>query len=152
MRRAWGKDFQPLVASGEGFKMLKGGCFCGRTRYEAGGTPFYLTNCHCSICRRTTGAPFVAWFSVPRSEFKFVKGTPTEFRSTPKGMRRFCAHCGTQLTFEHDDASGQIDVTTCSLDDPEQMPPEDHTRTTSKLKWIRLADGLPEHSEARSDE
>jgi hypothetical protein len=24
--------------------------------------PFNETNCHCSICRRTTGAPFVAWF------------------------------------------------------------------------------------------
>jgi hypothetical protein len=54
--------------------MLKGGCFCGDIRYEAGGKPFYRTNCHCSICRRTTGAPFVAWFSVPRSEFRLVQG------------------------------------------------------------------------------
>ncbi len=43
--------------------MLRGGCFCGNIRYEAVGTPFNETNCHCSICRRTTGAPFVTWFS-----------------------------------------------------------------------------------------
>jgi hypothetical protein len=56
--------------------MLKGGCFCGRIRYEAAGTPFHETNCHCSICRRISGAPFVTWFSVSRSEFRLVCGEP----------------------------------------------------------------------------
>jgi hypothetical protein len=66
-------------------------------------------------------------------------------------MRTFCPRCGTQLTFEHDDAANEIDVTTCSLDDPERLPPEDHTRTSSKLEWLKLAGGLPEHLEARSE-
>src|SRR4030095_17022782 len=65
-------------------QMLKGGCFCGWIRYETEATPFDETNCHCSICRRTTGAPFVAWFSVPRSQFRLVCGEPTRFRSTTK--------------------------------------------------------------------
>ena len=129
--------------------MLNGGCFCGAIRYETAGTPFHQTNCHCSICRRTTGAPFVAWFSVPRSQFRFTRGTPTRFRSTPQGMRSFCPRCGTQLTFEHDDTLDEIDVTTCSLDDPERLPPEDHTHTSSKLGWVKLPDDLPEYREAR---
>ena len=129
--------------------MLKGGCSCGAIRYEASGAPFHLTNCHCSICRRTAGAPFVTWFSVPRSEFRIVQGTASRFRSTPKGTRSFCPHCGTQLTFEHADFAGEIDVTTCSLDDPLLLPPEDHTYASSKLAWVQLADGLPEYREAR---
>ena len=131
--------------------MLKGGCFCGAIRYETAGTPNHRTNCHCSICRRTTGAPFVAWFSVARSGFRLVQGARTRFRSTPKGMRGFCPQCGPQLTFEHDDDPDEIDITTCSLDDPERLPPDDHTRTSSKLKWVQLADGLPEYREARSE-
>jgi hypothetical protein len=55
------------------------------------------------------------------------------------------------LTFKHEDFSDEIDVTTCSLDDPDTLPPKDHTRTSSRLRWIELADGLPEHHEARSD-
>lgn len=129
--------------------MLRGGCFCGAIRYGAGGAPFHETNCHCSICRRTTGAPFVAWFSVPLSDFHFAQGTPTRFRSSANGTRSFCPRCGTQLTFEHDDAD-ELDVTTCSLDDPERLPPTDHTRTSSKLSWIKLSDGLPEHREKRN--
>lgn len=132
--------------------MLKGGCFCGQIRYEAAGTRFHETNCHCSICRRSTGAAFVTWFSVARSRFRLVCGEPTRFRSTAKGTRSFCPQCGTQLTFEHEDFLDEIDVTTCSLDDPETLPPRDHTWTNSKLGWVKLADQLPEHKEIRQEE
>ena len=108
-------------------------------------------NCHCSICRRTTGAPFVTWLSVPRLQFKLVRGEPSRFKSTAKGMRSFCPRCGTQLTFEHEDFVDEIDVTTCSLDDPNELPPRDHTRTSSKLRWLKLADQLPEYQESRRE-
>ena len=124
--------------------MLKGGCYCGRIRYEAAGEPFNESNCHCSICRRTSGAPFVAWFSVPRSQFRLTKGTPARFRSTAKAERTFCADCGTPIAFEHDDFAQEIDVTTCSLDDPNAVPPRDHIWTSSRLRWIHAGDGLPE--------
>jgi hypothetical protein len=127
--------------------MVKGGCYCGLVRYEAADEPFHETNCHCSICRRTTGAPFVAWFSVRRPAFRFVTGTPTEFGSTAKGKRKFCPRCGTQLTFEHEDFPDEIDVNICSLDDPNGTPPKSHLYTSSKLDWVLLADGLPEHRE-----
>ncbi len=131
--------------------MLQGGCFCGRTRYEVTGAPFHQTNCHCSICRRTTGAPFVAWFSVRPSEFRWLSGDPSHFRSSPKGTRSFCTHCGTQLTFQGDDYPDEIDITTCSLDHPQTVPPRDHTHASNKLQWIELCDGLAQYPQGRSD-
>lgn len=131
--------------------MLNGGCFCGHLRYEAAGTPADETNCHCSICRRTTGAPFVAWFSVPRSDFRLLQGEPARFRSTPKATRSFCPRCGTQLTFEHDDFPDEIGVTTSSLDDPRGVPPRDHTYTADRLPWIELGDALPRYREGRRE-
>ena len=131
--------------------MLRGGCCCGQIRYETTGTPYHESNCHCSICRRTTGAPFVTWFTVPRSQFRLLSGEPTRFRSSPKATRSFCAQCGTQLTFEHEHYSNEIDVTTCSLEDPASLPPKSHIHTSSKLGWIKLADRLPEHPESREE-
>src|SRR5919107_944862 len=105
--------------------MLTGGCYCGAIRYEADGAPFHETNCHCSICRRTTGAPFVTWFSVRRSGFRITQGQPTRFGSTAKGTRSFCPRCGTQITFEHADFPDEIDITAATLDQPERIEPKD---------------------------
>jgi len=122
---------------------LLGGCFCGELRYEAGGAPFNELLCHCTICRRTTGAPMVAWFSAPRERFRWVRGQPAQFRSTPVAVRSFCPRCGTQLTFAHDEFPDEVDVTTASLDDPHAVPPRAHIFARSRLQWVRLDDGLP---------
>jgi hypothetical protein len=132
-------------------EVLSGGCACGAIRYQVSGRPFDETNCHCSICRRASGAPFVAWFSVARAAFRFVRGEPRRFRSSARAMRAFCPDCGTQLTFERDDRPGEIDLTTCSLDDPALVPPKDHTHVSTRVPWVRLCDGLPEHPEWRDD-
>jgi hypothetical protein len=130
--------------------MLEGGCFCGFVRYRVQGTPTQETNCHCTICRRTTGAAFVTWFTVPPTDFTFTAGSPARFSSSVHGTRCFCPRCGTQLTFQTSRAADELDITTCSLDDPERVPPRDHTRISSRLAWVKLSDGLPEFPEARS--
>jgi hypothetical protein len=53
------------------------------------------------------------------------------------------------LTFEHDEFPDEIDITACSLDEPESAAPKDHIHTSSKLSWIKLADSLPQYQESR---
>ncbi len=130
--------------------MLTGGCFCGRIRYEVHGTPFHAAICHCSDCRRVAGAPLVAWFSVAPSGLRFVSDVPKRFASSAKAVRSFCSDCGTPLTFQHQDLPAEIDITTCSLDDPELVPPLDHVRTNGRLSWMRVDDDLPKYPFARS--
>lgn len=152
-RERWAPDTalepQATAAPTRGIAMIEGGCFCGFVRYRAGSTASNETSCHCSICRRSSGAPFVAWFTVSVGEFHFTAGTPASFRSSEHGTRTFCPRCGTPLTFRSSRVSDEVDVTTCSLDDPERLPPKDHTRTNSKLSWVRLDDDLPSFQEAR---
>jgi hypothetical protein len=124
---------------------LKGGCFCGRVRYEATGTPFHETTCYCAICRGTTGAASVAWFSIKNEEFRFTAGQPTRFLSTRRGTRTFCSTCGTQLTFETEDYPHSVDVTICSLDDPDSVAPKDQTWVSSKVRWAELDSHLPQY-------
>lgn len=123
--------------------MLSGGCYCGQVRYEAEAQPFQETVCHCADCRRIVGAASVAWFTVPLAAFRFTAGEPSNFRSSAHATRRFCGVCGTSLTFERDDLSDEIDVTIASLDDPDAVPPKDHTHAAGKLSWTALRDGLP---------
>jgi hypothetical protein len=129
--------------------MLRGQCFCGAVRYEVAGSPRFETNCHCTNCRRTSGAPFVAWFTVFTADLRFTSGTPTSFKSSDHGSRTFCSRCGTPLTFQSTHSPTQIDITTCSLERPEDVPPRDHTYVRSKVGWVHLDDGLPEFPERR---
>ena|SRR5689334_12550406 len=129
--------------------MIDGRCLCGLIRYAADGTPSNETNCHCSICRRASGAPFVAWVTVPAASFRFLSGTPTTFRSSDHGTRAFCPRCGTALTFRSTRFPDEVDVTICSLDRPELLAPKDHTRASSKLPWVNLGDDLPVYAESR---
>ena len=72
--------------------------------------------------------------------FRVVAGTPTTYRSSPHVVRTFCPVCGTPLTYARDDRPDEIDVTTCSLDDPEAHPPGDQSWTGDRLGWF---DGIP---------
>ena len=93
----------------------------------------------------------MAWFSVPAAGFQLLAGAPARFRSSAHATRTFCPTCGTQLTFADDASPDEIDISTCSLDQPLAAAPRDHTYTASQLDWLRLADGLPRFSRSRSE-
>lgn len=131
--------------------MLTGGCYCKAIRYEASDHAFNRTNCHCTMCRGTTGAPCVAWVSVRADDFRFILGEPTRFRSSAHATRACCAICGTQLTFCHDASPDEVDITTCSLDISSAAEPQDHTFTVSQVPWLRLGDALPRYPRSRAE-
>jgi hypothetical protein len=132
--------------------MYEGGCACGAVRYRITAETRDVTHCHCTICRRTSGAPFVTWLTVPASAFTILAGRPAERRSSPQAVRTFCATCGTALTFREAERPRSIDVTAGSLDAPDLIAPRDHTFVRSKLPWIPIADGLPQHEAANPGE
>ena len=131
--------------------MVTGGCSCGAVRYEARGDCSNSMLCHCRSCRKAAGAPVVAWATFALSGFRFTEGTPAEFRSSPPVVRTFCDTCGTPLTYRHEDYGDAIDITTCSLDEPERFPPTHHSWLSHDVPWVRFGDGLQGFQESRPD-
>lgn len=115
-------------------------------RYRLDGPPRRADLCHCRMCQRSAGAPVVAWGTWPSDRFAWVSGAPATFASSAKGLRSFCAACGTQLAFSDPGDPGHVDVTLASLDDPAAFPPEGHAWTASRVPWLDLGDGLPRHA------
>lgn len=130
---------------------LLGGCLCGAVRFEADGAPFNSTLCHCTDCRRASGAPALAWFSVQASTLRWTAGQPMIFRSSSQALRGFCAGCGTTLTYQSDLWPDEIDIAAGALNDPDSVPPADHTFVRSRLRWMTLDDGLPQYQSTRSN-
>jgi hypothetical protein len=121
----------------------EGGCFCGGVRYRVAGEPMRSAICHCLSCRRTSGAQSVAWLTFPYRSLSFVSGEPADFRSSDGVSRTFCQGCGTSLTYRYDGDPDCIDVTTASLDHPDEFPPTRHIWLEDGLGWDVAVDGLP---------
>jgi len=139
------------VAQQDRDDVLEGGCLCGAIRYRIAGHPRRATSCHCLHCRRSSGAAFVTWAEFHSSTFAFVSGVPSSYESRPQVTRRFCGRCGTQLTYQHADEPETIDVTACSLDNPDEVSPEDHVWCNRMVRWVKISDGLPRYKLVRFD-
>ncbi|MGD8415993.1 MAG: GFA family protein [Pseudomonadales bacterium] len=116
--------------------MIDGGCFCGAVRYRIDDGDYTVANCHCSMCRRTSGAPFVTWMVVPDTAFHYVRGEPAVLESSEKGRRYFCNRCGTPIACIVADHPHNVDVTTGSLDEPEKYVPALAVHEDTKLPWL----------------
>jgi len=132
-------------------KSLEGGCLCGEVRYKVNGTIIDAGYCHCRLCRRASGAPVVAWFTVPVGSFSYIQGRSSVFHSSAHSQREFCGRCGTQLVFRRTEAPVTVDVTIASLDDPSLIEPEYHIWRESRIKWFETGDSLPRHDDSGPD-
>ena len=119
-----------------------GGCMCGGTRYVLKSTPFALIDCHCIDCRRSAGAPYITWGSVPRKDLHVTKGEPRKVAHADR-IRCFAACCGTHLFFEDSKDSDTVDVTIASLDDPAPFAPRKAIFLEDKLPWVVIDQSLP---------
>jgi hypothetical protein len=129
---------------------LTGRCLCGAIRYQCGRPLYPPTLCHCESCRRAAGAHAVGWLTVRSGELKYLALAPREFESSPGVHRAFCGRCGTPLTYRNARRPGEIDVTICSLEQPEAAAPADHIWMQDAPSWDRPADGLPQYCAGRS--
>ena len=120
-----------------------GGCLCGAVRYRAAGAPERVAHCHCGMCRRVSGAPFITAAAFAQTTFAWTKGEPAVYRSSAEAERGFCARCGSTLSFRFFASHDWIYVFVGSLDRPQDVVPADHIFTATQLPWIHLDDSLP---------
>ena len=134
-------------------KAMTGGCACGAVRYVLESVPFDAGWCHCRTCQLVSGAPAMAFASVPTGDLVFTQGLERlkRFASSRFGHRRFCGECGTALTIQVDFQPETIDFAISTLDDPDPVVPGFHIFRASKVAWFETADALPRHERFRPD-
>ncbi|MFZ0551941.1 MAG: GFA family protein [Steroidobacteraceae bacterium] len=130
----------------------EGGCLCGAIRYRVTGAPSWSTICHCRTCRKASGAPSVGWLTFDRGRFSLLRGVPGRIVSSPGVERSFCAVCGTPLTYASEGRSGDIDVTTISLDDETRFPPTGEVWMAHKVSWEITDPTRAQHPEDPDEE
>ncbi len=103
--------------------------------------------CHCTMCRRASAAPVVAWAMFREPQVVFLNDRPATYASSAEARRGFCPSCGTPISFTADFIPGLIDITIGSLDHPELLAPTLHYWCSRQLPWLHVADNLPRYPE-----
>ncbi|WP_440981477.1 GFA family protein [Shinella sumterensis] len=119
-----------------------GGCRCGAIRFEANSKPFYGAYCHCSDCRRASGAPVAAFVGFLSADVTFVDFEGSTYGQHPI-QRSFCPTCGAPIAYRDARISEQVFFMIGAMDHPEQYPPTMHGYAGSQLPFVHIADGLP---------
>jgi hypothetical protein len=127
---------------------LHGSCLCGAVRYELTEPPVWAHACHCSRCRKTSGAAYAPNLFVPLAALCWVTGEAELRRFEPPDAERFthvfCGRCGSTLPFENPDR-GLAGVPMGTLDVDPGYALRAHIFVDSKAAWETIADGLPQH-------
>ncbi len=133
---------------------LRGGCFCGAVRFEIGEI-HDAGYCHCSICRRFSGAPLVLWANAPARAFRVTEGAPKGFASSDHWVRYFCHTCGAPVYGRHPrppaDGSDLVCILVPSLDEPEAVRPTAHIGCGSGMPGFDVRDDLPRVADGTLD-
>jgi hypothetical protein len=124
---------------------LIGECCCRAVRYEVADAFSYAMNCHCSNCRRTTGAAFKPFAGIEQGKLRIVRG---ENQLTIYGDETthdaHCARCGSLLYSRVRDGKW-VHVAMGTLVDAPSIRPSAHIFVGSKAPWHEITDNLPQY-------
>jgi hypothetical protein len=124
----------------------RGKCLCGAIQFELDLPTNWVAHCHCSICRRAHGAPFVTWVSVPDERFRITAGEEhlARYDSTSEATRSFCRVCGSTLLFQSKTRwAGETHIARANIDDPVDLPMV-HAFLEDRADWVLFDNPLDE--------
>jgi hypothetical protein len=129
--------------------MAKGECNCGAVAFEADVDPTDVYICHCSICRRFTGANGIAVVVVDNSAFRWVRGEDRVARWSKPGAdwsASFCERCGSATPGPNDEHRMFIPAGSIS-EGGENLRVAHHIFVDSRAAWDEIGDHGKQHRE-----
>jgi hypothetical protein len=129
------------------------GCLCGTVRLRMTEPANETYHCHCSMCRRASGALFQSFSAYPRSAVVHLSGKDNlaRYQSSPGCLRWFCKTCGCQLLCELEALPDLVYLNSGTIDGGAHpghpQSSERHIFVGSKVPWFEIGDGLPRFSE-----
>ena len=127
---------------------ITGSCLCGDVRFEVHGKISPIGHCHCSKCRKVSGAGSNAVFWAKPDGVRFVSGEDriAEFRFEDGWTSSFCQRCGSPTP--HANAEGTTwFVPAGLLDDDPGVRQAVHIHVDSAAPWEEIHGALPRYRE-----
>jgi len=125
---------------------VKGSCLCGEVQYEFVDGVRTFQYCHCSRCRKFTGAAHAANIILDPASFRWLKGEDQvgryEVPDATYHATAFCKKCGSSLPWMNKTGSAVI-VPAGTLDDDPVVRPRQNIFFADRAPWFEHASSLP---------
>jgi hypothetical protein len=132
--------------------MITGGCLCGGVRYEVRGPFLRASHCHCSRCRRHSGAAVCTQGRVRREDFRLISGDGLVRVYRPgdgAAVKAFCSACGSSLFGGTWPEGDEVSIRLGTVDGDPGIRPQFHTHVDSKAVWDEILDDLPRYPQGQ---
>ena len=120
----------------------QGQCLCGDITFQVTGEPVMQGNCHCTDCKRATGASYATIAFFKTEQFTLLSGTPKRFaHETDSGSqmtKTFCPNCGSLLFGSNSRREGVVSVYVGSLEQPSWLQPQFNVWTSRAFSCTPL--------------
>jgi hypothetical protein len=125
--------------------MLNAQCFCGAVRFAVEDAFAYAFYCHCSRCRRRTGAACAAIGGIASEKVHVMRGDEYVLKldESERGYVGVCKQCCSPL-YSVVNAGKFVHVPLGVLDGAPSKAPDHHIQVASKAEWHSITDGLPQ--------
>lgn len=131
--------------------MVTGGCLCGAIKFEIRSSLQFARNCHCSMCRKVTGAAFATWAYVEFKNFSWTQGEEQlgRYQSSQEVIRTFCKVCRSTMQYvDNQTFQGAFGIALGTVDGYPDCKPMRHVMVGSKAPWFEITDHLPQSEAA----
>jgi hypothetical protein len=117
-------------------------CLCGSVTWDINAPVASMSDCHCSICRKTHGTAFATYVIAPAHALE-IHGHEhmVRFDSSPEFFRNFCGRCGSVVPGAPFD--GSIFLPAGNFDEDPGIRSAAHWFVRSNPAWFEITDDLP---------
>lgn len=123
--------------------MIGGACLCGSVRMTAVGEPAGVAACHCTACRKHSGAPCAVFVDYRIEQISLSGVSLTLYESSPGVRRGFCGICGSTISYQGDNLPDMIHLHIGLFDDPARFQPQVQENKDGKLPWLHISTSNP---------
>ena len=131
---------------------IKGSCLCGAVRFEVRATRGPLEICHCTRCRKASGAQGMPGLVVRTEDFELLAGHDSVTRyeapllyGPPAYEVTFCTRCGSPVPNPAPEGD-HVEIPAGLLDDDPGFDPDKHIFVDFLPAWDRITDDLPKYT------
>lgn len=118
---------------------ISGSCSCGAIQFHMKDQVWNIVNCHCSICRKLTGAAFTTYIAAPENDYFINQGQEhlAIWKKPQSTMQKhFCRLCGSPM-YNTNPKYGNIKIVYMgTLEKGHPLRPKINIYCNDQLKWL----------------